>query len=141
MMRAISPHALRWIAAAGAAATFVTGISAQAMRGHGGTPAATGDGVRATISDLGPVTASRAAPGLRPVTVPALRSGRKPPRQRSAPPAAPAAPVLTVATRALATAPARATGNTRRVPAAVPAPKPQAKPPATTPGPSFDSSG
>jgi hypothetical protein len=144
-MRAISPYALRWLAAAGAAGAFVVGISAQAVRGHATPPAgAGGDGVGAAISDLGPASAPPGAPGLLAVSLPSMISPPKPRHHRVVPAATPA-PVLVAATPVPSATP---------VPAATPAPVVSAPPVVTTPppppapkpsapakGPSFDSSG
>jgi hypothetical protein len=126
----LSPHVLRWLAAAGASGAFVAGISAQAIGGHGSAPTPSTDRVRAAISDLSPVPPAPDTPALRGVTVPALSGAPRPQRHRSTPVATPAPPVLVAATPT--PAPTQAP--------VISAP-PTVKPASPTRGPNFDSTG
>lgn len=128
---AITSAAVRWLAVAGAAGAFVTGLSVRATSGDD-TARSSHHRVQAAVSDsvaAVPVTVRK----LRVVAVPGLKlpKPKKPATPATPPtPIAPATPPPT-----LVTSPAPAP------PPAAPAPRPAPQPSAPERGPVFDSSG
>jgi hypothetical protein len=145
----LSYSAMRWLAAAAAAAAFVVALSVQTVRGASISSPAVAAGVETAItSDSTPATVPAGGGRLTAVSVPALRLPvhHRARHHRTAPPARPLADTL-VSTPAAAPAPtpvpvATAAPVVSAPAAPVPAPaKPAPKPPAPAHGPGFDSSG
>lgn len=128
---AIPSSAIRWLAAAGAAGAFVTGLSVRATS-HVATPSSAARVQEAVSDSVATVPAS--AHTLRVVALPPLKLPKPPPRRRLAPATPPQAPAPPPPT--LVSAPA--------APVVV-APRPASPPPSTPSpaarGPVFDSSG